>query len=754
MRLSIRWKMILTLGVPLVLLNAVLLRLDYQASRGEMMTLLQAQVAERATGYADRFNVRLAAVEQAAHAAAADLQSRRGLSPEVVGGVLSAALLQNRWVASVSVVLEPELAVWNPAGAALDRLETRPTMAGGDSGDASGGASGGGDGGDVRRLERLREVLERRADVTSRRAAMGAERGWLERRRYLAARRVDRGNERPWVIEDWTSSLEDPAQVGAQPDARVGLPAWLAEAEAGGGAGAGAVSVPEGGRGVWLATYRHRRLDDVPVATYVVPLLVDGHAEVAGGAPGGAEPSARRVGVVAVSLPLIGLRDMLGAVGEDVAEFTIVDRGGRFVSHAEPRLLAGASVVELARDAGHALLAEVLEQLVEAGEVGVSRVDNLHLLNPRFEEDAYYWLAYAPIRATDWVFGTAIPEELIVGPVTDRLVQRARGQALQGVMILLLAVLISIRITRPIQRLVEGVERVERGELDARVEGVSNHDEIGVLAEGFNRMTGRLRAQLEALTAQRVAREKVEGELRVARNIQNSLLPRTFPPFPERAEFDLHAVNIAARRVAGDFFDFFFVDEDRLIVIIADVSGKGVPAAMLMAVARTIVRNWANAGYTVDRIVERANAMIHMDNPSSMFVTLFLAEYRPSSGALSYVNAGHCLPFLVDTDGSVSKFGEVTAPLVGVAEAGEMGGFERRDGRLEPGQTLFLYTDGVIEARSKGNLMLEEQGAMRMLAAHRDGDARAMCEGMITDVKRFQDDEPIDDITVLALRRC
>jgi sigma-B regulation protein RsbU (phosphoserine phosphatase) len=361
-----------------------------------------------------------------------------------------------------------------------------------------------------------------------------------------------------------------------------------------------------------------------------------------------------------------------------------------------------------------------------------------------------YWVAFAPIASTDWVVTAAISEPYYMGPAIARLRDRAIFLIGGLVVLLLVTTLISIRVSRPIERLAGAVKQLASGNLDAQVRGVHNRDELGELARAFNTMTHQLKAHIAALTEQTAARENVEAELRIARQIQTDLLPRHFP---RRSEFDLHAVNVPAKRVAGDFYDFFFAPNDLLTIAIADVAGKGMPAALVMAVTRTIIRNLAMEGLSPRQIVERANAMLLQDSADSMFVTLFLCQYDIKTGRIVYVNAGHPRPYVFSPGKPPTQFGEVTGALLGVNPADADWQFEERQGQIEPGETLLLYTDGVTEARAPDGNMLRDAGLEQMLSRHANEGTETLCAKIVEELNRFQNDQQSDDITLVAIRR-
>jgi len=239
----------------------------------------------------------------------------------------------------------------------------------------------------------------------------------------------------------------------------------------------------------------------------------------------------------------------------------------------------------------------------------------------------------------------------------------------------------------------------------------------------------------------------VESELRVARQIQTSLLPTNFP---KDDAFDLYAINLSAKQVAGDFFDFFFLDDGTLVVIMADVSGKGVPAALYMAVARTVLRQVCYTHESLASAVTVANDLLDENNLGSMYVTLFIGWYDVSSGELRYVNAGHPPPYRIDPSGTITPFGEVSGTVLGL-----LPGREYNEGaeRLAPGDRLVLFTDGVPEAEAENEEFYGDERFLGLLETGAGENVEDICELVTSAVSDYQAGRLHDDVTVMALER-
>ena len=254
---------------------------------------------------------------------------------------------------------------------------------------------------------------------------------------------------------------------------------------------------------------------------------------------------------------------------------------------------------------------------------------------------------------------------------------------------------------------------------------------------------------LEEKHREQAKRERLENELQTAAQIQTSMLPRTIPAFPERKEFDLFASMGPAKEVGGDFYDFFLIDDDHLGLVIADISGKGIPATLFMMVSKAMIKNSAMSGLSPAAALEAVNRQVCANNQEDMFVTVWLGVLEISTGRLTAANAGHEYPALKAPDGAFALYKDPHGLVVGGID--EMV-YQEYELRLEPGAKLFVYTDGVPEAANAGSELF---GSERMLAAlNQSGDAgpEALLQGVRRAVDAFVGDaEQFDDLTMLCL---
>ena len=280
-------------------------------------------------------------------------------------------------------------------------------------------------------------------------------------------------------------------------------------------------------------------------------------------------------------------------------------------------------------------------------------------------------------------------------------------------------------------------------------EVIRNKDEIGQLAASIDHMEEQIETYIGDITRITAERERISTELTLATRIQAAFVPHTFPPFPDRPEFELYASMDPAKEVGGDFYDFFLINEDHLALVMADVSGKGVPAALFMMVSKIILQSCAMLGKSPAEILKKTNEAICSNNQEGMFVTVWLGILEISTGKLTAANAGHEYPVLKAADGSFALYKDRHGLVIG-----GMSGVRYRPYELQltPGAKLFVYTDGVPEATNAQNELF---GTDRMIAALNE-DASAGPEDILKNVRRSVDDfvqeaEQFDDLTMLCL---
>ncbi|MBQ9065835.1 MAG: SpoIIE family protein phosphatase [Blautia sp.] len=279
---------------------------------------------------------------------------------------------------------------------------------------------------------------------------------------------------------------------------------------------------------------------------------------------------------------------------------------------------------------------------------------------------------------------------------------------------------------------------------------IRNNDDIGLLAGAIDKMEEQITDFMEEQTRAAAEKERSRTELRMAQDIQKSQLPMKFPAFPDRKEFDIYASMDPAREVGGDFYDFFLIDDDHLALIIADVSGKGIPAALFMMVSKTLIQNKLIDGESLSEVLESVNNQLVMDNSTDMFVTLWGAVLEISTGTGIACNAGHEHPALRRRGGEYALQVYRHSPVVGAIEDIRYPGHSFR---LEPGDCLFVYTDGVPEACNPQEQLFGTDRMIKVLNKDPEADPETVLHNVKDAIIGFADGaEQFDDITMLCLR--
>ena len=448
------------------------------------------------------------------------------------------------------------------------------------------------------------------------------------------------------------------------------------------------------------------------------------------------------VASIGASIEVHWLTDVLASlkVGDEGYVFLITPNG-TMVSHPRGEWIMKETVFTVAEEEGNREKWD-LGRKMRDGERGLGSFANLRTGDR-------YLIYYQPIEGMGWSLGIVFPEKVILAGVT-RLSHTQMALGLLGVGgMLLVALAIARRITRPIRALNDATQVLASGDLEAPLPPGEGHDEVARLAASFAAMRDSLMAYMKDLAASTAKQERIASELDIARSIQMSLVPRTFPPFPDRRDFDLFALLEPAREVGGDFYDFFKVDEHHLLLTIGDVSGKGVPAALFMAVTRSFVRAFAGSVSGPGALLAAVNDEIVEGNDACMFVTLFCALVDLRDGSFRYANGGHNTPWRVG-GGTTRPLPAVAGTLVGFARGKA---FEEGSGRLAPGEALFLYTDGVTEALNPAEELLGEERTRRWLAELSSLESAPLLDEMRRRISSFAEGaEQSDDITMMCFR--
>jgi sigma-B regulation protein RsbU (phosphoserine phosphatase) len=460
----------------------------------------------------------------------------------------------------------------------------------------------------------------------------------------------------------------------------------------------------------------------------------------------------------------------IDTINENIIGTQVGDRGYAMLIDSEanvitrPGLSAGdrrwdeSFVTENLLLSENAGLAGVAREMV-AGKTGISRVAF---------EDGDRFIAYAPVESVNWSVGIVMPVDEVTAPArlsqetiqadtraaADHMASQKQAMTttftllfiLLMLAVIILTIVFSRFLTEPLLKLQKGAQEIGQGNLEYRVE-VETRDEFGSLARSFNTMAADLREYISTLKRTTAEKERMLKELEIAKGIQQSFLPESAPVIPG---FDLEGCNLPALEVGGDFYDFIPLDADNYGLVIADVSGKGVPAALFMALSRTLIRASAHSIDDPVSSLREANTHLVEDSKTSMFVTLFYAVLDYREKTLTYVNAGHNPPIHIGAGSGKVTLLAAEGIALGVLDEITL---ESVKIPLKSGDLIVLYTDGVTEAV---NALDEEYGVERLTACvekNSSETAKEIIDAIVADVTGFAGERPqYDDITIMVLK--
>ena len=483
-------------------------------------------------------------------------------------------------------------------------------------------------------------------------------------------------------------------------------------------------------RPVWTEPYYDNQTEATMV-TYAVPILRQGQVWA----------------VVSGDISLEWIRNMLDELPLGAGGLAILlSRRGHYISHPVRELEMRETVFSLAESLATPTARKSMADIGRRMLLG--QPGQLSYRRPLDDRPAF--LHYRPVPSSGWALGVVIPEQQVIA--TTLRLNRINGLVgLGGMSLLLIAALgVGWSVARPLKKLATAADRLAQGDFDAPLPAIRSRDEVGRLNDSFARMRVDLRRYITELTATTAAKEKIASELAIAREIQLGIVPKLFPAFPNRSDLDLYARLVPALEVGGDFYDFTLLDDNHLYIAIGDVSGKGVPASLMMAVGKTLLKSVIQTVRDPAQALKQVNDELAEDNDSCMFITAFCGILNLQSGDLIYANAGHNPPLLLRSGQDVTMLEAPPGPALG-AMAG--GCYESCSMQLAGDDLLLLYTDGVTEAMDPEHKLFGDERLLQTARGHRDVPARSLIEAVDAAVRQHAGSaDQSDDLTLLAVR--
>jgi sigma-B regulation protein RsbU (phosphoserine phosphatase) len=491
------------------------------------------------------------------------------------------------------------------------------------------------------------------------------------------------------------------------------------------------------GAPTWSEPYTDEGGGNVDMVTYSVPIYTN--------------PAQKQelIGVITADITLEYLSQLVSSLGISEHGYAyVISSEGNIITHSNPEYVM-SNISDLTVQPEHQKIRQAVIENMLLGETDTLRMP----CSIKQHADQLYgdqcWISYQPITDSGWSIAIAVP----VSEINRSLIQyRNNSLAITATGLLLLSLIIifiSRRITIPLLSLRDSSQALARGELDTDIRDFNLQDEVGTLARQFQRMQLSLKEHIEKLRQETSQRERLEGELGAAHNIQMQMLPDYGRSKIDVAHWQLSALLQPAKSVGGDFYHYQLLDDEKLFFAIGDVSDKGVAAALFMAKTQTLLRQLCTSIVRPNELLGVINQQLYKDNDSCMFVTVSCGVLDISSGDLTMANAGHSPPLLKARQCSVIDV--ANGPALGFFEDAS---FQCSEYVMPPKSTLILTTDGIEEATNPAKELYGEERLHGLINAAHETDNNELLEIILNDVVEFRlDAEPSDDLTIMTITR-
>jgi sigma-B regulation protein RsbU (phosphoserine phosphatase) len=451
------------------------------------------------------------------------------------------------------------------------------------------------------------------------------------------------------------------------------------------------------------------------------------------------------LGMVSIDLPLDHLRGIAAALGlpddDERQRGSIIDDNGRFIQGPFAAFERQLTVDELIRTQGRADLKPWFDGIAsrKPGWFEHTAPDGIRRTT-----------TYAPIGATGWSVASSIDHAELLAPLRASFLKLVAAGLAGFALLALLVWIVAQRIVRPLESLTDSAAHFARGEFDWPLPQHDARDEVGVLVQALGRARDSLKEFVANLAEATAARQKLESELAIAREIQMAMLPHQRELDAGIPRLEAAALLEPARQVGGDFYNYFLLDEHTAGFYIGDVSDKGVPAALFMARTTALLENALRRESAPAAALSTAGRELAAENEASMFATVLLGTIDLDRGALALASAGHDAPYLRHADGRAEEVSLTSGPALGFEREGD---YPEWHGRMQPGDVLLAWTDGVTEAFDADGSAFGTEGIAQVLATDGARSAQALTDRLRAAVHRHTDGEaPGDDLSIVCLR--
>ena len=477
-------------------------------------------------------------------------------------------------------------------------------------------------------------------------------------------------------------------------------------------------------RSYWSEPYYDEGGGNFIMSTYAMPLY-DSKGEV--------------YAIFTANISLSQFTDMVDRLKPYESSYTfLLSRNGCYLTHKDESKIMNETIFSTAFEQGDTDLEHIGREMLQ-GHTGTRKLR---------QNNRETYAFYTAIPDIGWSISNICPASVILADLYT-VSKQIIYLFLIGMLVLFFIIYLIIRrVVRPLSEFSHSARVIATGRFDVELPQVTSRDEIKTLHDSLVYMQQSLASYVTELRDTTASKERIESELSIAREIQMGMIPKIFPPFPDRKDVDLYALLQPAKEVGGDLYDFFIEDE-HLYFIIGDVSGKGVPASLFMAITRSLFRTLSPHAVSPASIVTELNNAFSENNEANMFVTLIVGILDLRNGLLKLCNAGHNPPALILPDGKASYMNLKKHLFVGVMENYD---YTDEEYMLERGTKLFLYTDGVVEAENERKQLYGDERLIKTLTDNASQDVRNMVNTIIHSVAgHVGEAEASDDLTILVI---
>lgn len=478
----------------------------------------------------------------------------------------------------------------------------------------------------------------------------------------------------------------------------------------------------------WTEPYFDEGGGNALITTYSVPFFRD------------IDGTRKAAGVITMDLELDWFTELISDVKIlETGYASVISKNGTFITHPIKEWIMNESIFSVAEELNN-------PQLREYGREMQKGKTEFVLSNLRGVDRIMY---YTPLPSSQWTLAVIFPKSEMYQPLHSISITLIILMAIGLALLTFIVERIVSEQLKPLAMFAKSAQKVAEGNFDNQLPEITTQDEMKDLHDSFELMQKDLKNYIENLKDTTSAKEKIESELRIAREIQMGMIPKIFPPFPNLSQIDLYAMLEPAKEVGGDLYDFFMIDDNHLCFAIGDVSGKGVPASLFMAVTRTLLRSAAPNQTSPANIVNKLNVALSSGNESNMFVTFFLGIINTDTGVVKYSNAGHNPPVLIRAGGIV-EFLPITKDIpIGLFDDFK---YQERELTLSAKDKLFLYTDGITEAENKNEELYSENRLMKCINIYLREQPKGIIKQVAMDVAVHVDGhQQSDDLTMLCI---